>query len=145
MKSAPILLATVVWLAACGARADGPPAIVVDRSACSHCGMLISVPVYAAALRIPDGGERVFDDIGCLIAAVRRSSLTGARFWFQDAAGSGWIDGDSAVFLASARLRTPMGGGVAAYRTVAEAAQAGGRLGGEVIASFGALRERRSR
>ena len=49
MKAEAIVLALAIWMAACATRADGPPEIVVDRTACSHCGMLISEPASAAA------------------------------------------------------------------------------------------------
>jgi copper chaperone NosL len=139
VKTALILLTTALWVAACGARADGPPEIVVDRSTCSHCGMLISERTYAAALRTADGGARVFDDIGCLLAAVRPGPPPGTQVWFHDAADGAWITAESAVFVSSRELRTPMGGGLVAYRHRAEAERAAGRLHGVVIASMPAL------
>src|SRR5215204_3815382 len=62
-----LALALVV---ACSARPSGPPEIVVDRTACSHCGMLISEPLYAAAFQVTGAEARVFDDIGCLRKAL---------------------------------------------------------------------------
>jgi copper chaperone NosL len=107
---------------ACGVAADGPPAIEVDRTACSHCGMLVSEPVYAAAYRAPRSASRVFDDIGCLLEAARKEPEAEAlRFWFHDAAGGGWIPGAEAVLVRSPELRTPMGGGLVAYRERAAA------------------------
>ena len=58
--------------AACGVKADGPPDIVVDRTACATAGCSISEPVYAAAYRTPRSEARVFDDIGCLLEAAAR-------------------------------------------------------------------------
>ena len=125
---------------ACGAGADAPPQIEVDRTACAHCGMLISEPIYAAAYKTPDADARVVDDIACLLAAVSSTEkgMT-LRFWFQDAAGQGWIDGDRAVFVKSPRLRTPMNGGIAAYRDRASAAKAATALEGRVIEGLNAL------
>jgi copper chaperone NosL len=130
--------AGLLLVAACAARAEGPPAIELDRTACSHCGMLISEPVYAAAYRAPGDAGRVFDDIGCLIAAARKESA-GLRFWFHDAARGEWIDGQAAVFVVSPKLRTPMGGGVIAFDDAAAAARAAARHGGEVVSSIAAL------
>ena len=139
MKAEAIVLALAIWMAACATRADGPPEIVVDRTACSHCGMLISEPAYAAAFRTDDGSERVFDDIGCLLAAVRKSPVAGGRFWFHAADGSGWVDGASAVFVKSHALRTPMGGGIIAVRTRAAADEAARRHEGSIVPGLGAL------
>jgi nitrous oxide reductase accessory protein NosL len=68
--------------AACGVKADGPPEITVDRTACSHCGMLISETMFAAAFKAPGAEARAFDDIGCLLAAAKREADPGGlRFW----------------------------------------------------------------
>ena len=144
--------------AACGVRADGPPEIQVDRTACSRCGMLVSEPAYAAAYRTPGSDARVFDDIGCLLEAARRESTAGPiRFWFQDAAslqddpraargrprGENWIDGETAVFVASPALRTPMGGGLIAYHDRTAAREAAARHRGRVVDSLNDLLQSR--
>jgi copper chaperone NosL len=131
---------TLAGGSACGAAADGPPQIEVDRTACSHCGMLVSEPVYAAAYRAPGVDPRVFDDIKCLADAARKEpDLASLRFWFHDAASAVWIDGHDAVFVASPSLRTPMGGGLVAYRDRAAARRAALSQHGHVIESVGEL------
>ena len=139
MKTAAIALAAACWAVACAARLPGPPEIVLDRSACSHCGMLISERIYAAAFRAPDGREQVFVDIGCLLAVVRKQSLTNATFWFHDGRSGAWIDGTSAVFVASPSFRTPMAGGVLAFATRVTADQAAEPIHASVIPSLTAL------
>lgn len=134
-----IASAIAIWLAACAVRTQEPPAIVIDRSACSYCGMLISEPAYAAAYRTADGDDRVFDDIGCLAAAVARDGHQDARFWFHDANTGQWIDGAVARFVTAPSLRTPMGGRVLAYATPAAAAQAAERHGGIVLESVASV------
>lgn len=125
---------------ACGGQAEGPPRIEVDRTACSHCGMLVSEPVFAAAYRAPGSNPRVFDDIKCLLEAARKEPHADAlRFWFHDAASAVWIDGGDAVFVSSQSLRTPMGGGLIAYRDHTVAQEAAARQGGRVIGSVGDL------
>jgi copper chaperone NosL len=129
---------TLASLSACGAQAPGPPEIVVDRSACSHCRMFISEPVYAAAYQAPDAEARVFDDIACLLAAARAE--TGPlRYWVHDAADGEWIDGDTAVLVRSPEIRTPMAGGIIAFRTRAAADAAAARHHGRVVPSLQAL------
>lgn len=134
-----ILSIVLLASAACGVRADGPPDIQVDRTACGHCRMLVSEPQYAAAYRTTGGEALVFDDIQCLMDAARKEPGP-LRFWFRDVAGDKWIDAADAVFVRSARLRTPMNGGIAAYRTLAAAEQAATRDGGRVVGSFDDLR-----
>ncbi len=139
MKTAAIALAAAFLVAACAARPVGPPEIVLDRSVCSHCGMLISERIYAAALRTTDGGEQVFDDLGCLLAALRKPGSADARVWVHDATGAGWIDGPSALFVASPSLRTPMAGGIAAFADRAAAERLAAQHGTAVVPSLAAL------
>jgi copper chaperone NosL len=123
----------------CAARVDGPPEIVVDRTACSHCGMLISEPAFAAAYQAPPAEGRVFDDIGCLLAAARREQAPGLRFWFHDAGTGTWIDGEKALFVVSRSIRTPMSGGIIAYGDLGAAEDAAAKHGGELVRSLPAL------
>ena len=107
----------VLASAGCSAKADGPPAIQVDRTACAHCTMLVSDERFAAAYETAAGEARVFDDIGCLLDAARKeASADTLRFWFHDALTGEWIRGDEAIFVRSDRVKTPMGGGILAYR-----------------------------
>ena len=128
----------MLGIAACGTRAGGPPPIVVDRSACSHCGMLISELRYAAAYQ-PAGKEaRVFDDIGCLRAAAA-SEAGPLTFWFHDGGDGTWIDGTPAAFVESSEIRTPMSGGVIAFRDAAAARRAASTYRGRIVGSVSDL------
>ena len=122
---------------ACGARSATPPEIVVDRTACHHCGMLISDRRYAAAVRTAES-DRVFDDIGCLINALKGRAPDDATFWFNDATSADWITG-TPVFVASAAFRTPMSGGVLAYGDRAAAERAAATHQGTIVRSLDAL------
>src|SRR6187399_2016459 len=132
MKFAAVLF-TMVWVGACAGRGAAPPAIVMDRSACSRCGMLISERAYAAAIRWPDGHHQLFDEIGCLVAAVRERPTGDAHYWFHDAGDGVWITDGRPVFVVSPDIRTPMGGGIVAYRTLSAAERAASRQGGHVV------------
>ena len=138
---AAVALLIAVWAGACAMRAAGPPVIALDRSTCSRCGMLISEPAHAAAIRQADGHDLLFDDIGCLVAAVRTLPSTGVSYWFHDAADGNWIEDESPVFLASDSLRTPMGGGILAYRTREAAEHFATRHAGRVVTEFNLLLE----
>jgi copper chaperone NosL len=125
---------------ACGGQSDGPPRIEVDRTSCAHCGMLISERGFAAAYRSPGSNARVFDDIACLLEGVAtEGDRSNTRFWFHDLASSEWIEGAGAVFVHSARLRTPMAGGFVAYSDAAAAERGAVEHQGRVIRSLGDL------
>ena len=127
---------TLAASVACGVREEGPPVIEVDRSACAHCGMLISEPRFAAAYRLAPETQ-LFDDIGCLLDALpKEADRSSIRFWFHDVNTAEWIDGSRAVFIQSARLRTPMAGGVVAYSDRAAAERGAAEHEGRVIGSL---------
>jgi copper chaperone NosL len=139
--STPLVSIVVFALlsSACGAKRMGPPEIAVDRTACSHCGMFVSEPVYAAAYQAAAHEPRVFDDIGCMLNAVRRETASPITFWLQDAAGGGWVGADEAFILVSSRLQTPMSGGVIAFADKAAAQHAASKHGGRVVQSLDGL------
>jgi nitrous oxide reductase accessory protein NosL len=136
-----LVLAAALLSAACGVRAEGPPEIVVDRTPCSRCGMLISETLYAAAYQTPGADARVFDDIGCLRDAAR-SERAALRIWVHDAADGRWMNGFEAVLVSSPSIRTPMGGNMLAYRDPAAADRAAGRHNGRVIRSISEILEK---
>lgn len=136
-----VIVAFALLSAACSAKAAGPPDIVVDTTACSHCGMLISEPIYAAAYQADGQEPRVFDDIGCLLDAMRRAPAPPAKIWVQDATGAGWLDAHDAIFVASDTIRTPMRGGALAYADTIAAGAAATRHRGEVMRSVEELME----
>ncbi|HEX6203206.1 MAG TPA: nitrous oxide reductase accessory protein NosL [Thermoanaerobaculia bacterium] len=140
------LLSGLLALAAAGCvtAPAGPPEIVLDRTACRRCSMLVSEPAFAAAA-LPAGEReaRVYDDAGCLFAALAEEPGGGAaaRLWFQDADGSGWVEAAEAVLVAVPGGVTPMGSGVVAFRDGAAARRFAAARGGEVV-ELAAARER---
>jgi nitrous oxide reductase accessory protein NosL len=138
-----VIFAFALLSAGCSAKASGPPVIVVDRTVCSHCGMLVSELAYAAAYQVRGQEARVFDDIGCMLEALGREGTLPIAVWFQDAAGAEWLHADEAIFVASAHVRTPMSGGLLAYADVSAAEKAASAHQGEVVQSFQQLMIRR--
>lgn len=127
----------------CSAPPAGPPEIVLDRTVCDRCSMLVSEPGFAAAFLVPGADSvRVFDDAACLFAALAEEPQAGqVRLWFQDAAGGGWMEAPQAVFVRTSRSATPMGSGVFAFREAADAHRFARQQDAEIL-SFAALRER---
>jgi copper chaperone NosL len=131
-----VFIALALLASSCSARAAGRPEIAIDKTACSHCGMLVSEPAYAAAYHVPDKEPRVFDDIGCMIDAIRQETVSPTIVWFQDAGGRGWIDADQAVFVTAPSIRTPMNGGVLAYAEASAAQAAAEKYDGRMMRSW---------
>ena len=85
--------------------------------------MMISSLDHAAQAVSPQEDARFYDDRGCL-AKDAPALPDGARLFVQLDRGAGWINAGEAFFAFSAGARTPMGYGVTAFRTEAEAARA---------------------
>jgi copper chaperone NosL len=110
-------------LAACGPPTLEPEEVRVDRVHCARCGMMVSRVADSAQAVFPNADTRFYDDIGCLLrdANARRP---GGRLYARAAGDSGWLAVEDAWFASPAGRQTPMGYGLAAYATEAEAAGA---------------------
>ena len=139
-----VLTCYVLTLVACAA--DGPPQIVVDRTPCAHCGMLVSEPAFAAAYGREGADARIFDDIRCLLNDIKgEPNPERLRFWFHDARTGAWITREEAVFVRSARFRTPMSGGIVAYAGRSGAERGASENDGALIGSIDELLKQRQR
>lgn len=115
-----LLTAVVV---ACSAAPEGPPEIAYGLEECSYCRMIISEEAYAAAVVAPDGTTWKFDDPGCLMAARGKWNRAGVRIWVHDADSGVWLDAADAYFVRQDAAKTPMGSGLVALATQADARQ----------------------
>ena len=110
------LLAALLALAGCGPR--GPRAVELGLDACTRCHMPLGDHRFAAQLVTRTGRSLVFDDAACLAAHLAAGDTPPAEVagaWVADfRQPDRWVSVDSAAFVASAALRTPMGGNVAA-------------------------------
>lgn len=136
-----VLTAAVLVAMACTTGAEGPPEVTLERTACSHCGMLISSIEFSAAARSrTDGTTKTFDDAVCLL----QTSLPGSwDIWFSDYEGSGWIGSSQAALVVNSDARTPMGGGILAFRDVPRARAFASQHRGAVLSSFAELQKAR--
>lgn len=136
MKNARSLIAFIatllIFTAGCARQAFGPPEIVLDRTACSKCRMLISDLSYSAALRNDDGSEKTFDDLGCLVQYVQRSPAK--HIWVHDHAGDAWVDASRASFVTAASIHGPMGGDIVAFANNTAAQAFASQHEGHVVA-----------
>lgn len=122
-----------------------PPVIDYGEEVCAVCGMIISDERFAAGLVAegPDGLEaRAFDDIGCLLddEALHGNRPVAGR-WVRDFRTDRWRPADTAVFVHSAAVHSPMSYGLAACGDDASAQLLLAEFPGELL-DFGAVRER---
>lgn len=108
-----LAVAAAVWLSA--TPPEGPVDVAWDRIRCERCGMLVSERGFAAQLHRRDGRVAIYDDPGCLLAALDEEEADPGSIhalWFHDHDEDRWLPGDRVVFE---RVETsPMGYGLAA-------------------------------
>ena len=110
--------ALLIAAVACGAAPNGPPEIVLDRSVCEHCQMLVSELRFAAAYRPAGGGDmKVFDDLSCFAESLNNEAdAEAADVWIRDYMAERWLEPSEVFVVRSAAIPTPMGGGMVAVR-----------------------------
>lgn len=113
-------------LSGCGGQeTDGPPAVRLGDSVCDQCNMIISDVRWATATIVdgPRGGEaRLFDDFNCQVNYERKHpKQTVLARWSHNHATSEWIGTETATFLISPEIRSPMGSRMAAFGSATEA------------------------
>jgi copper chaperone NosL len=134
-----ILQTSVAFFAGCRSNRTGPPELVADKIACKKCNMLLSETRFAAAYEETTGNAQVFDDIGCMLSALRNVQKLPEHIWVRDYKRDMWIEANAATFVASQKLGTPMNYGFVALRNVNDADDIAKTHDGKVLAGFDAL------
>ena len=97
------------------------PKIRYGEDTCDECRMIISEQRFAAVFRTDDGQARRFDDLGCLRDYLRKHDETPAQIWVSDYHTGVWLKADSAFFVRSPEVATPMAHGIVAFSSREEA------------------------
>jgi copper chaperone NosL len=104
--------------------------------------MLISETQYAAAFYNGQGdndGYHIFDDIGCMVRGLRSARTEPQKVWVHDLPSTSWISADSATFVYSRAISTPMSYGYVAFRDAGTARAYAAEHSGHVIEGFEAV------
>jgi copper chaperone NosL len=128
--------AVALLAAACGgSTADaGPPEINYGRDVCVDCNMIISEAKHAAAYRLADGTEKLFDDVGGMVKHGRASGdFASATVWVHDYETEEWVEVGDAFFVPTLAVTSPMGHGIIAFGDRARADAFAAAVDGEVI------------
>lgn len=137
-----LLLMLLLLLGGCSESVPvAPPVVHYGQDLCALCGMIITDDRFAAALvcgdesgRRGDREARAFDDVGCLI---RDESLnpdrTVAGRWVRGFRSDQWHGADTAVYLQSRALHSPMAYGLAACPNRESAERLAAEFPGEIL------------
>ena len=127
----PALTAALLGLTLFACQPDGPRPIAYGEEPCTHCHMTLADPRFTAEAISSTGKTFVFDDVGCLASWLRESGTPIRAAWVASfVSPATWIPADSAVYLTTATLRTPMSSGLIALRPGVEADSVLAALGG---------------
>lgn len=140
LQTGPWWLAVLlsITLAACGGTASAeptPPTIHYGEDTCDICNMIISEERYAAAYVTRDGQGHVFDDIGDMVLSYIQQEEDNdvAAFFVHDYEDKSWIRAETASFVLSDALHTPMFSGLAACASRETAQTLAAELPGKVL------------
>ncbi len=131
----PVVLVSVLLLTAACDR--GPQEIRIGQQECDHCRMMISQEPFATQLITQQGRQYVFDAIECMAVFVDSGEgreLDIHSLWVPDFHNpENWIAAESAWYLQSDGLRSPMALNFSAYADEAGALSQQSEFGGQVI------------
>lgn len=128
-----------VWLAAllpAGCQKGALEPVAIEREdMCSFCRMAISEKRYAAEFIDNEGEAFKFDDITCMTSFMREGQNQGnigARF-VMDFDAKAWLKADDAYYVQSTEIKTPMSGGIIAFKDQSRAEETAGKYGGKLL------------
>lgn len=129
-----VIAASALLLAACQSTSLTPVELVAEDM-CSSCKMAISEKQYAAEALTKEGDAYKFDDIGCLVDFVtaKKNKEPIAAYFVVDVESKQWVKAEAAHFVSSAKFRTPMSGGIVAFRDKAKAQEVAQASNGKLL------------
>ena len=139
MKHSPAILvafsiALLFVLASCQS-ATLEPVVIEANDMCAFCRMSISEKRYAAELIDHDGEVSKFDDIGCMANFRKQKNDDGstAATFVMDFERREWLKAEDAFYVRSPEFKTPMSGGVVAFKDEANAQAAAAKYHGTML------------
>lgn len=129
------LLLLIAFMAACQPKTVNvqPPDINYGQDVCDRCGMIISEARYASAIQLINGDFLKFDDAGEMFAFQNdHPDIDVLSWWVHDYSTEQWIPGETAYYVSSDTLHTPMGMGIVCFAEQANAQQFAAEQGGKV-------------
>lgn len=111
-----------------------PPDIIYNEEVCEACGMLISDARFASATVDVDGTAHKFDDIGDLLSYYAKRSTAQVKAYFvHDFYSEQWLRAETAYYIVSPKILTPMARGIAAFADKGAAESAAQQYGVKVL------------
>jgi copper chaperone NosL len=111
------------------------PVSIEANDMCSFCRMSISEKRYAAELLDDDGQAFKFDDIGCMVNFIKQKKYNRSirATFVMDFDRHDWLKAENAFYVRSPELKTPMSGGIVAFKDQSGAEAATAKYHGKMI------------
>jgi copper chaperone NosL len=113
---------------------SGPQAIRLNEDNCAHCKMTITDGRFGAEIITEKGRTYPFDDLRCLQAYLKENDQAEVKSIFiHDYLGqNSLIPAETAFYVSSPQLKSPMGGNTAAFTSRVEAGKIAGNMAAEL-------------
>lgn len=123
-----------IFLAACGGT-ELRPVDIAAEDMCAFCKMAISEKQYAAEFITKDGEPLKFDDLSCMIRYIegKQNQDAIAAYFVVDFTSRAWVKAEEAHYVRSSEFKTPMRGGIVAFKDVSKANEAAVKYRGELL------------
>ena len=111
-----------------------PPELMLGSDVCEECGMLVSDAKYAAATVVENGHTHKFDDLAEMFIFQAKHPEDIVKVWFvHDYNTETWLRGETAYYVKSTQIHSPMNYGVVAFETREAAEKFSAEVGGDVF------------
>ncbi|GAB4154180.1 MAG: nitrous oxide reductase accessory protein NosL [Candidatus Promineifilaceae bacterium] len=128
-----LLLFTTLLGGCAGVDRDAPPPINYGQDICARCGMIIEDPRFAAGYLTESGESAIFDDIGDMLLHQAETGDVVYAYWVHDYETEAWLHAETAFFVLTPEIHTPMGYGVVALAEEGQATALALRRNGRVL------------
>ncbi|MEZ4920260.1 MAG: nitrous oxide reductase accessory protein NosL [Saprospiraceae bacterium] len=117
--------------------ASGPQPIRIGEDSCQFCKMILMDQKYGAEIITKKGRVYLFDDVNCMMLFEQaddwNSAKVATRYIVDFLSPETLIPVETAIYLESKSLKTPMASGIAAFANPAGLDSIIGQLGGNVL------------
>jgi copper chaperone NosL len=133
-----LLSLLLLTITACGSKASAepaPPTIHYGEDVCEFCNMIINEERHAAAYITKDGEGHIFDEVGNMMQGLLKnhdiSEIT--AFFVHDYEQQNWLRAETAYYVRSPKISTPMGSGLVALASSEQAEALAAEVQGQVF------------
>jgi copper chaperone NosL len=138
MKMKLVFLIVLALAISCGDKTEsGPVKIYYGEDICERCKMIISEKDFAAQYKLSTDETVKFDDLGCMFHYMNGEEQAQiSAVYVMDYDSKQWIDGESAYYVWTGNISTPMGHGIVALRGSQEAKKLANKEKGKYLGSL---------